>query len=530
MDKADQSRRKFVVDVGLAAAGFAIVPRHVLGRGYEAPSDTLNIAAVGVGGMGRSNMTNLSSQNLVAMCDVDWEYANKGFAQLDSEITSLEKRLEANVVEFRPPASARNQGDAPVQRRPMTPLERSRTGAQIENLKRLKTDHLPRIKRYQDYREMLERQKDIDAVVVATPDHLHAGIALAAMDLGKHVYVQKPLTWSVAEARQLARRAKETKVATQMGNQGHSFDEARTAVEYVWAGAIGEVREVHVWTNRPLGYWPQGIPRPEPLKTPVDRLRWNGPGVNERLAAALAGNYPMPASLAWDLFLGPAPYVDYHPIYHPFNWRGWVDWGVGAIGDMGAHLMDHSMWALDLGYPTVVETVSTPFNGVSHPHATTTYYEFPARGDKPPVKLTWYDGGLLPPKPLELGEEELNKGGGALLVGSKGKLMHDTYGYKPRLLPQSLHDSFGTPAQKLPRIANEAHEMNWVDAAKGKTDASCPFEYAARLTEVMLLGVVSLRAGRKIAYDGANMRVTNDAAANEFLRREARPGWRSELA
>jgi predicted dehydrogenase len=528
---ADRSRRKFVTDVGLAAAGFAIVPRHVLGRGFEAPSDTLNVASVGVGGMGRSNMINLASQNIVAICDVDWEYANKGFAQLERDIASLQKRLDENVIEFRPPASARNQGDAPVQKRPLTPLERSRMAAQVEGMKRVNGQHLPRVKRYQDYREMLDKQKDIDAVVVATPDHLHAGIALAAMDLGKHVYVQKPLTWSIAEARQLARRAKETKVATQMGNQGHSFDEARMAIEYVWAGAIGDVREIHIWTNRPLGYWPQGIPRPEPLKTSPDKLRWNGPAVNERLAAALAGSYPMPAGLAWDLFLGPAPYVEYHPIYHPFNWRGWVDWGVGAIGDMGAHLIDHSMWALDLGYPTVIETVSTPFNGVSYPHATTTFYEFPARGDKPAVKLTWYDGGLLPPKPPELGEdEELNKGGGALLVGSKGKLMHDTYGYKPRLLPQSLHDSFGTPPQKLARIPNESHEINWVDAAKGKTESSSPFEYAAKLTEAMLLGVVSLRAGKKLLYDGANMRVTNDAAANDFLRRDARPGWKSEHA
>jgi predicted dehydrogenase len=384
----------------------------------------------------------------------------------------------------------------------------------------VKNDHLPRAKRYTDYREMLERQKDIDAVLVATPDHLHAPIALAAMDLGKHVYVQKPLTWSVAEARQLSRRATETKLATQMGNQGHSFNEARSTIEYVWAGAIGDVREIHIWTNRPLGYWPQGVPRPEPSKAPIDKLRWNGPGVTARIAQAFAEkNYSVPKKLAWDLFLGPAPHVDYHPIYHPFNWRGWVDWGVGAIGDMGAHLMDHSMWALDLGFPTSIETVSTPFNGVCHPLATMTFYEFPARGDKPAVKLTWYDGGFLPPKPVEIGDEELNKGGGALLVGSKGKLLHDTYGVRPRLLPASLHESFGKPPQKLPRIPNENHEMNWVEAAKGKTQASCPFEYAAKLTEVMLLGVVSLRAGKKLYYDGANMRVTNDEAANQYLQR-----------
>jgi hypothetical protein len=277
-----------------------------------------------------------------------------------------------------------------------------------------------------------------------------------------------------------------------------------------------------VWTNRPLGYWPQGVPKPEPLKPRAEPLRWNGPGVNARLANAIAGYYPVPSTLAWDLFLGPSPRVDYHPIYHPFNWRGWVDWGVGAIGDMGAHLIDHSMWALDLGYPTTIETVCTPFNGVCYPHATMTVYEFAARGSRPAVKLTWYDGGLLPPKPVELGDEELNKGGGALLVGSKGKLMHDTYGRKPRLLPKSLHDSFGAPPKKLARIPDENHEMNWVDAAKGKTEVSCPFEYAARLTEVMLLGIVALRAGKRIHYDGAAMRVTNDEKANAFLSRAPR--------
>jgi hypothetical protein len=352
---------------------------------------------------------------------------------------------------------------------------------------------------------------------------MHATIALAAMDLGKHVYVQKPLCWSVAEARQLARKAKSMpKLATQMGNQGHSWDDARTAVEYVWAGAIGDIREVHVWTNRPLGYWPQGIPRPEVRIPPAEGFRWNGPGIEARLANAMAGNYPKPSTLDWDLFLGVAPSVDYHPVYHPFNWRGWVDWGVGAIGDMGAHLIDHSLWALDLGYPTSIETVSTPFNGVCFPHATMTMYEFPARGGKPPVKLTWYDGGLLPPKPVEIGEEALNPTGGAILIGSKGKLMHDTYGKNPRLLPRSLHDSVGKPAQKLARVRDENHEMNWAETAKGKTQISCPIEYAAQLTEVMLLGIVALRAGKKIQYDAKNMRVTNAPAANEFLQRAAK--------
>jgi len=512
------SRRSFVSKVAATSAGFAIVPRHVLGRGQTAPSDRLNVAAVGVGGQGRSDLVNLATENIVALSDVDWDYANKGFAALDRDIASQQERLD------RPP----NQPRVDAQGRPEappTPLERQRTAAQIDRMKRLRDEHLPRAVRYHDYREMFDKQKNIDGVVIATPDHMHAPIALAAMDLGKHVYVQKPLAWSVAEARQLSRKAKSTRVATQMGNQGHSWDDARTAVEYIWAGAIGDVREIHIWTNRPLGYWPQGIPRPEARTAPADGFRWNGPGIEARLASAMAGSYPKPGTLAWDLFLGVAPTVEYHPVYHPFNWRGWVDWGCGAIGDMGAHLMDHSMWALDLGYPTTIETVCTPFNGVCFPHATMTMYEFPARGNKPAVRLTWYDGGLLPPKPVEIGEQELNKTGGALLVGTNGKLLHETYGKNPRLLPDSLHASFGKPAQKLPRIPNENHEMNWVDAAKGKTAASCPIEYAAQLTEVMLLGVVALKAGRKIEYDARNMRVTNVAAANQYLEREPKAGW-----
>jgi predicted dehydrogenase len=345
------------------------------------------------------------------------------------------------------------------------------------------------------------------------------------MDIGKHVYVQKPLCWCVEEARKLTQKAKDTKLTTQMGNQGHSLDDARTAVEWIWSGAIGDVREIHVWTDRPVGFWPQGVPRPKAATEPMDKLKWDMDGVNARLANAMAGNYPIPETLSWDLFLGVGPQVDYHPIYHPFNWRGWTDWGVGAIGDMGAHLLDVSMWSLNLGLPTSIETVSTPFNGASYPASTLTFYQFPARGNMPPVKLTWYDGGLMPPVPEELGEEQLIKEGGAILVGSKGKLMHSTYGANPRLLPKSLQDSTGKPPQKLARIPNEEHEMNWVDAIKNKTEACSPFEYAAKLTEVMLLGVVSLRAGKKILYDGPNMKVTNVPDANQYLSRQYRTGW-----
>jgi predicted dehydrogenase len=512
-DKNEISRRNFIRDAAATGAAVSLVPRHVLGRGYTPPSDTLNIACVGVGGMGRSNLINLASQNIVALCDVDWGYTDKNLSQLDTDVANLQQHID------HPDATPANGKPAPK-------TDPEKTKARLNNILHLKNDLVPKAKRYSDYRKMLEQQKDIDAVVIATPDHMHATIALACMDLGKHVYVQKPLCWSVDEARRLSKRGRETKVATQMGNQGHSLDDARTAVEYVWSGALGEVREIHVWTDRPVGFWPQGVPRPKAAVEPLDTLKWDQGGVDARLAAAMAGNYPVPDTLSWDLFLGVSPNIPYHPIYHPFNWRGWTDWGVGAIGDMGAHLLDVSMWSLNLGLPTSIETVSTPFNGASYPHATLTFYEFPARGTMPPVKLTWYDGGLMPRKPEEMGEEELIKEGGALLIGSKGKLMHNTYGAKPRLLPKSLQDSFGKPPEKLSRIPKEEHEMNWVDAAKGKTQACCPFEYAAQLTEVMLLGVVSLRAGKKILYDAANMRVTNVPEANQYLsRQEPREGW-----
>ena len=255
--------------------------------------------------------------------------------------------------------------------------------------------------------------------------------------------------------------------------------------------------------------------------------------LEQRIAAALHGDFKPPAGLDWNLFLGVAPEVPYHPIYHPFNWRGWVDWGQGALGDMGAHLLDHPFWSLQLGMPTVIETKSTPFNGATFPAATTTYYEFAARGSMPAVKMTWYDGGLTPPKPEEIGDEQLNGEGGIIYIGSKGKMMQETYGLNPRLLPDTLHQSHGAPKPVLKRVVHEEHEMNWVEAIKGTAEISCPFDYAAPLTEVMLLGIVALRAGGKIHYDGANARVTNmvrlggerTVDPNDFLKRENRPGF-----
>ncbi len=518
------SRRKFVTTVAATGAAFTIVPRHVLGRGLQAPSDTLNIATVGINGQGFVNTRNLMSENIVAICDVDYSLLDNALARAKAA-ASAAGGAGAGQQRRRNPSKAQLEANA---KRPATDV--------TANTRKFVDQQMPKLTRYKDYREMLEKQKDIDGVIIATPDHMHAPIALAAMDLGKHVYCQKPLCWSVHEARQLAQKAKaNSKIVTQMGNQGHSTDGARTGQEYLAAGAIGDIREVHVWTNRPLGYWPQGIPRPAPLppENPQRPLRWNGAGVDARLAAALAGNYPVPDGLSWDLFLGVAPEVEYHPIYHPFNWRGWVDWGQGALGDMGAHLIDHPFWGLDLGMPIEIETISTPFNGASYPSATTTYYQFAARGKMPAVKMTWYDGGFNPPKPEEIGDEKLNGEGGVLYIGSKGKMLQDTYGLNPRLLPQSLHDSFGDPKQKLARIVHEEHEMNWAEAIKGKAEISSPFSYAARLVEVMLLGVVSLRAGGKIAYDGAAGRVTssvkngnNTVDPNEFLTRGYRPGFK----
>lgn len=533
-ESAGVSRRDFVTRTAAAGAGLVIVPRHVLGHGFQAPSDTLNIATIGVSGMGSSNTGAVLSQNIVAFCDVD-------FGLLDARIEQWKKQAAAS--------SAKPQQTAPrpgSRREPtaaqLAANEKRPRGNGAESLTRFVDVQLPKIQKYRDYREMFDKQKDIDAVIIATPDHMHAKIALAAMDLGKHVYVQKPLCWSVEEARQLAKKAKENpKLVTQMGNQGHSRDEARLGYEYLTSGVIGDVREVHVWTNRPLGYWPQGVPRPAPLPAAMQDStttpRWRGRDVDARVAAALVGNYTPSDQLAWDLFLGVAPPVEYHPIYHPFNWRGWVDWGQGALGDMGAHLIDHPFWSLKLGMPTVIETKSTPFNGACFPLATTTYYEFPARGSMPAVKLTWYDGGLTPPKPAEIGDENLNGEGGILYIGSKGKMMQETYGVNPRLLPDSRHASAPRPKQTLPRIPHEAHEMNWVDTIKGQQEISCPFEYASQLTEVMLLGIVSLRAGGKIHYDAANRRVTNKITTennrdggvdpNQFLTRDYRTGWTS---
>jgi len=546
------SRRQFVTAATGAAAGFMIVPRHVLGRGMQAPSDLVNVAVVGISGMGSSNAQGVMSQNIVAICDVD--------------DALLEGKLRQWTTQTYPPApaagaaagrgggagtAAAGGGRAGGPAGPPAPTFENWGPSKLQqeinakfpaqvlatNRKRFVDEQMPKVAKYRDYREMLDKQKDIDGVIIATPDHMHAVIASAAMKLGKHVYVQKPLCWSVHECRHLAKLAADNpKVVTQMGNQGHSNDEARRGQDYLASGVLGDIKEVHVWTNRPLGYWPQGVPSPAAPGAAAP-TGWSNTAVAQRLAAAF-GSYPVPSTLAWDLFLGVAPETPYHPIFHPFNWRGWVAWGQGALGDMGAHLIDHPVWGLELGLPTSIETISTPFDRptdpsrpVSYPNATTTYYEFAARKGKPAVKLVWYDGGLMPPKPEELGDETVDPGGGILYIGSKGKMVQETYGQKPRLLPMEKHNSHGAPKEKMRRIpySSNGHEMNWINAIRGRDEISSPFSYAAHLNEIMLLGVASLRAGSKLYYDGANMRVTNKGNGridpNEMLTRTYRPGF-----
>jgi predicted dehydrogenase len=512
--KPDQSvtRREFVADSAKFAAGAAvlngfptIVPAHVLGRGHQPPSATLNYATVGFGGMGSGNSQELSkTENLVAVCDIDMAYADRNVANKTGEAGTKLKEQYAKAGKFT------------------------------------------------DFREMLDKQKDIDAVVVATPDHLHAVIAAAAMQLGKHVYVQKPLTSTVYESRYLKKLAlANPKVVTQNGNQGHSSNGTRRVVEWVQAGLIGPIREVHIYTNRPAAFWAQGLPRPAatPPTAPLTLANGRMGPVNTTLANAMAaGAGTMPDGLRWDLYLGPvAEDIPYHPIYHPFTWRGWTDFGAGALGDMGAHLVDQSYWALGLTQPTSIEATSTAWGTrsvpppagsppntratqvpVSFPLAETVHYQFPARGNMPPVKLTWYDGGLFPPRHDFLPDEfSFTAEGGALLVGEKGAIYHRTYGNNPEYFPKAgLSAAEMAIPETVPRVVG-SHEFNWVQAIRGEAKISSPFEYAAELTETMLLGVAALRAGqgRKLYYDAAKMEFTNAPDANKYLTREWRPGW-----
>lgn len=460
-------RRSFLKSTTTGIGLFSVVPSYVLGQnGKIPPSDKLNIAGVGVGGMGKGNLSAVckplsarqeegawpdpNSQNIVALCDVDWDYAQKTF------------------------------------------------------------DEYPEAKRYKDYRFMLDEMGDqIDAVIIATPDHTHACIAMEAMRHGKHVYVQKPLTHSVYEARLLTESARRYGVVTQMGNQGHSSNDIRRVCEWIWDGAIGDIHEVHAWTNRPV--WPQGLPRP--TDTPA-----------------------VPPTLDWDLWLGPAPHRPYHPVYHPWNWRAWIDFGTGALGDMACHVLDPVFWALKLKYPVsvegsyaanVVEKWKKQEVSESYPLGSKIHFEFPKRGTMPEVKVHWYDGGLLPERPdeLEEGRRMGSDGSGVLFVGDKGKLMCGCYAESPQLIPYTKMKAYEKPEPTIRRVKT-SHEMDWINAIKEGRQPSSNFDYAGPLTEMVLMGNLSLfKPGEKILWDGNEMQVTNIPELNKYVNPPYRDGW-----
>ncbi len=431
------TRRTFFLQMGAAAGA---VPLALRPRGRSA-AEKLHLAGVGCGGKGWSDIAETAKGNeVVALCDVD----------------------------------------------------RDRLARAAERY--------PGAKTYADWRKLLE-QPDIDGVTISTPDHMHAAVAMAAMALGKHVYVQKPLTWSVFEARQLTRMAEKTGVVTQMGNQHRSNVHWRGAREMIRAGAIGAVEEVHVWTDRPI--WPQGMDRP-------------------------AGEDPVPETLDWDLWLGVAPRHPYKQgAYHAFSWRGYWDFGTGALGDMGCHLMDPAVWSLGLGAPTRVESFGPKPHADTAPKWSTIAYDFPARdvegvGSMPAVRLYWYDGGALPPARVTLWPKDRPmRGNGCLFVGQKGNLYVDT-DLGPLLLPE---DRFADVAR--PELEPWNHYQDWANACRGEGRCVSPFAEAGPLSETVLLGNVAYRLGRPVEWDAAGLRVVGGGAdAAPLLRRQEREGWK----
>ncbi|TDQ10333.1 Gfo/Idh/MocA family protein [Pedobacter metabolipauper] len=475
-DQDPTSRRSFLKTTAIAATAFMIVPRHVLGgKGFLAPSDRLIVAGIGAGGKGQSDIK---------------AFADSGKADIAYLCDVHDSRAAASVKAF------------------------------------------PKAKYYRDWRELFDKEsKNFDAVSISTPDHNHAVQTLAAMQLGKHVYVQKPLTHDIYEARALTAAAKKYKVVTQMGNQGASNDGPRQMKEWYDAGLIGDVHTVYAWTDRPV--WPQGIP-------------WS------------ANKAQVPADLDWDLWLGTAPYKDYVNKLVPFNWRGWWDYGTGALGDMGCHLLEAPFSVLNLKYASEVQAsvgsvyvdeFKRGYFPDSCPPSSHVTLKFPktnkTKGD---VIVHWMDGGIQPERPEELAANETfgDGGNGTLFIGTKGKMMASTYSANPRLLPLSKNKDIKVP-EKFARVPKGAdgHYKQWVEAAiagYGKHEVSSPFEIAGPLTEALLMANLAIRgvdvqrkaADGKISYPGRNlkllwdndaMKVTNLDEVNQFVKREYRKGW-----
>jgi len=440
--------RRGVLTAAAAGAAFAVVPRHVLGGpGQTPPSEMINVAGIGVGGMGYGNLRTISRDGgkVVALCDVDHKYAARSM------------------------------------------------------------NHWKDATRYKDYREMFAKQKDIDAVLVATPDHTHAVITMAAIKAGKHVYTQKPMTHDVYEARMLAIAAKKAGVTTRMGIQGHSGEGNRVICEWIWDGAIGTIREVDAWCS--LSYYPWG------------HAYWSS-----NLGRLPKEKPPVPEGMDWDLWIGPAAMRPYHSTYHPQKWRAWLDFGSGMMGDRGAHTLDVVFWALKLNDPMSVDATSMGINPDKHPLASVVTYEYGKRGDMPPVTVRWYDG-MKPPRPAgvpdrkRLGEDQ----GGVIFKGDKGMITGGVYGGSPQLILKSGAKAT-RPPRKLERVRG-SHEKDWLDACKKGKKSGADFAYSGPLTEMTALANVAKGVNTRILWDGPNMKVTNIEEANKLVRFPYREGW-----
>ena len=449
MNNRNNSRRNFIKK-SIVIPSIMIVPRHVLGgEGYTAPSDKLNIAGIGVGGRGNRNVSACDSENIIALCDVDQKHASATFKKY------------------------------------------------------------PKAKIYKDFRILMEEEKNIDAVVISTPDHTHAVITMLAIKMGKHVFCEKPLTHTVYEARVITELARKYKVQTQMGNQGHSSDEIRSLKEWVNDGAIGKVNEIYAWTDRPVGGRP-----------------WSTFAVK----AQSNEKPPIPDTLDWDLWLGPAQYRDYHPDYHPSKWRAWMDFGTGSMGDMGCHILDPSFYALNLGSPSEIQATSTHWipeiSSQTYPVASIVRMKFPERGNHPELNLTWSDGRLLPPVPKEFKKGETFSASGAMLVGDEGKILHGSHGASGlKIIPEERMLDYKKPPKTIKRVTTN-HHKDWIRACKDGIESSSTFEYGGPLTEMALLGMIAIRLkDQLLKWDGKNLKFTNNETANKLLHKDYRDGW-----
>lgn len=499
------SRRKFLGQAGSAAAGLMIVPRRVLGgAGYVPPSDKINIAFIGVGSQGLRVMVEFLREpdvQAVAVCDPN---------QASGDYPQWSPHEFRNLVRILLKTSVGWDWLSPEEPIQLTPSLRVTGGmAGRDPCQKIVDAYYGLQKRsgesrgcaaYSDFRELLEEEKGVDAVVVGTTDNLHATVSVAAIKKGKHVFCQKPMTHTLYEARRMAEIARQTGVATQVAVGNQASEATRQLCEWVWAGAIGPVREVLNWSSRP--FWPQGIDRPLEAQ-------------------------PLPEGLDWNLWLGPAPNRPFNHAYLPVVWRGWYDFGCGALGDMGCYSFDTIFRVLKLEAPTSVEPSSSERHDETYPLASLLYFNFPARGDMPPVRLTWYDGGLLPPRPEGMPERRSMKGEegeGLLFIGDKGSILCAFSGGRPTLLPESKMKEFKPPPKTLPR--SPGNEREWLDACKGsKTTPGANFEFSGMVTETLQLANVALRAGETLVWDRAGMKASNMPSVQKYIAPEVREGW-----